>query len=133
VAVPLFENRSFYRDLERDVSEALIRELELRTPYKVVPVDRADTVLKGTITAVDQSRMSRRPDGGLPQEEELRIRVNFEWQDLRRAKLLRERRGFSAVGRYVPAIEVGEPYQLAAHRAAQDLARAIVAAMGESW
>lgn len=133
VAVPLFENRSFYRGLEREVTEALIKEIELRTPYKVAPAERADTVLRGTITAVDQSRMSRRRDGGLPLEEELQIRVNVEWQDLRSGRTLRERRGLTAVGRYVPAREIGETHEIAQYAASQRLARQIVGAMGEAW
>src|SRR5665213_243892 len=33
VAVPIFENRSFYRGAERDVTEALIKQIEMATPY----------------------------------------------------------------------------------------------------
>lgn len=133
VAVPIFENKSIYQDIERDVTEALINEIELRTPYKVVARDRAETLLEGTITQVDQGRLSRRHEGGLPQELEMRVRVSFTWKDLRSGQTLRERRGLVAAGRYIPAVEVGEQYQTAQHAAAQRLAFQIVATMGERW
>lgn len=133
VAVPVFDNRSFYQGVERDVTEAVIKEIELATPYKVVANDRADTQIDAIITRVDQNRLSRTVEGGFPQELELRIRLNFEWQDLRSGKILRQRHGFEAVGRYIPANPVGEPYQIAQHDAAQRLARQIVAVMGSEW
>lgn len=133
VHVPIFENRSFYQGVERELTEALINEIELRTPYKVVSRQQADTVLDGTITSVDQGRLSRGRKGGLPQELETRIRVNFEWRNVRTERTLRERRGFTAVGRYIPARPVGEPYQIAQHEAVQRLARDIVAVMAAPW
>jgi len=133
VAVPIFDNRSFYRDVEREVTEAVIKEIELRTPYKVVAVDRADSELTGTITQVEQSRLSRGRDGGLVQEGELRIRSNFAWQDRRTGQTLRQRRGLVTIGRYVPARPVSEPYQTAQYQAAQQLAYEIVSVMGAEW
>ena len=133
VAVPIFDNRSFYRHVEEDVAEALIKEIELRTPYKVVASGEADTQIHATITQVDQSRMSRSRDGGLPQELELIIRASFQWQDRRSGKTLRQRSGMVATGRYVPAYPPAEPYQVAQHDAAERLAQQIVAVMGADW
>lgn len=133
VAVPIFDNRTFYRDVERDVTEAVIKEIELRTPYKVVAADRADTELTGTITSVEQSRLSRGHDGGLVQEAELRIGSNFTWQDRRTGQTLRQRRGLVTVGRFIPARPASEPYQTAQIQAAQRLAHEIVSVMGAQW
>jgi hypothetical protein len=50
VYVPMFKNRTFRRGLEFDLTRAVIREIEARTPYKVVSDEAlADTVLTGTI------------------------------------------------------------------------------------
>jgi len=133
VAVPILDNRSFYRRVEGDVTEALVKEIELRTPYKVVPSGEADTQIHATITRVGQGRMSRSRDGGLPQEMELIIRASFQWQDLRSGKTLRQRSGMMATGRYVPTQPATEPYQVAQHAAAQRLAQKIVAVMGANW
>lgn len=133
IAVPIFENRTAYRDVEFDLAEALVKEIELRTPYKVVRTVDADTILAGVITVVDQRTLSRRALGGLPQEVEISITVNFEWKNQRTGDSLRDRKGFVTVGRHVPAQPVGEPFETARHEAAQQMARDIVSVMRENW
>lgn len=135
VAVPIFKNRNpqLYRDVEFDLTEALVKEIELRTPYKVTPPDRADTLLEGTIVAVNQRTLSVRREGGLPQEMETRVVVDFQWRSQRDGKTLRQRRGFASVGRYIPAQPVGEFFELAQHEAVQRAARDIVSAMRKDW
>ena len=49
VAVPVFANRTFYRDIEIDVTRAVIDELEKTTPYRIVHSATADAVLEGAI------------------------------------------------------------------------------------
>src|SRR5262249_42619491 len=50
VRVPIFKNLSFRRGLEFDLTRAVVREIESKTPYKVVSGDcPADTELSGTI------------------------------------------------------------------------------------
>lgn len=132
VAVPIFENRTFYRHVETDLSEALAKEIERRTPYKVVPMGEADTVLQGAIVAVEQTQLSRRPRGGVPEEMELAMTVNFEWRD-RDGELLRSRAGFEAIGHHVPARPVSEPMETARHTTAQRMAEAIVSTMRGDW
>jgi len=133
IAVPIFENRTPYRDVEFDLTEALIKEIELRTPYKVVRSGDADTLLAGVVTNVDQRVLSRRDVGGLPQEMEISIVVNFEWKHQRTGESLRDRHGFITVGRHVPGRPIGEPFEVARHEAVQQLARDIVAVMRADW
>ncbi len=129
VAVPIFENRSFLRGVERDVTEALIKEIEHTTPYKVVPRDRAQTLLEGTITDVEQERVHRSRLGGVPLQQEVRITVSFTWIDERTGDVIRGRRGFESYGQYLPPRPVGEFMQEGIHEAAQRLAQDIVAVM----
>ncbi len=133
VAVPVFENLSFYQGVELDLTEALIKEIELRTPYKVTPSSEAQTILQGMIIEVTQQRLSRTTTGDLPQELETRITVDFEWKQIQRGQTLRRRRGLEAVGRYVPAGPIGEPFDVSAHQAVERLAGQIVSAMAENW
>jgi len=133
VSVSIFENRTFWRGVEFDLKEALVKEIELRTPYKVVDAEHADTALVGKIMHVEQDVLSRREDGGLPQELEWSMVVDFDWSNQRDGRVIRQRKGFTAVGRYVPAIEGGEQYQTAQHEAVQRMADAIVSAMGAGW
>ncbi len=132
VAVPIFTNRTFYRNLEFDVTEALTKEIELRTPYKVVSQDRADTVIKGTVVRMNPNLRSVRRQGGLPQELEARLVVDFEWID-RNGAVIRQRQGLQAVHPYVPAKPAGELYEVAQHGAAQRMAKSIVDALRGDW
>ena len=128
VGVRIFKNKTFYRGAEFDLSEALIKQIELHTPYKAVSTT-GDTLLEGTITDIRQNRLSRRSTGGLVQEVEVRIVVDFHWKDERSGQVLRQRRGLTAVGRWVPASPIGEPFEVGQHAAVQRLADQIVATM----
>ena len=134
VAVPVFENQTFYRDVAYQMTEALVKEIETRTPYKVADLARADTQLRGTVTAVDQRTLSRTGNGGLPQEVEIEVTIDFEWVDQRRGRTLVSRRGFTSVGRYVPTQPVGEDFSRGRQAAADRTARDVVAAMRDpAW
>lgn len=45
VYVPMIESDSFRRDLGERLTEAVIKEIELKTPYKVVGTPDADSIL----------------------------------------------------------------------------------------
>lgn len=46
VYVPMVESDSFRRDLGERLTEALVKEIELKTPYKVVASPNADSILE---------------------------------------------------------------------------------------
>lgn len=133
VAVPIFENRTFYRQIEYDLSEALVKELELATPYTVAPPGEADTVLAGTIRNIEQTMLSRRRLGGVPQEMEVTLTIDLEWRDLRTGEAVMTRRGLPVVARYVPTAPVDQPFEVGQHALAQQLAREIVAELRGQW
>jgi len=135
VAVPIFENRTFYETegLSRELTEAIVKHVEQRTPYTTARGGRADTELSGVITSVDQRLLSRNPDTGLPEQLEVTVTIDWQWKDQRTGETIVDRRGFSAVGRYLPATPIGEPYEAAQHAAVDKLARDIVSAMRGDW
>lgn len=133
VAAPIFENRTFYRGVEFDLANALVSQIESRTPYKVAAPGRADTILQGTITRIEQNQLSRRRPGGVPQEVEVTIWVDFEWKDLRTGQTIRDRKGFESPGTYVVSAPVNQPFELAQHQAVERLAEDIVATMRTDW
>lgn len=133
VAVPIFDNRTFYRGVEYDLTEAVIKEIQQRTPYRIVASTSADTLLTATVVGLDKTQLSRTPAGGLPQEVEVTLTVDFEWKDQQTGDTLMTRNGFSAVGRYVPAQPIGEPFEVGQHAAVQRLARDLVSAMRGEW
>ncbi len=133
VQVKMLGNRTFYRGVEFDLTEALVKEIELRTPYKSVSREDADTVIEGTVVDVSQNRLSRTSTGGLPQEMEVKVTVDVEWRDRRSGRVLRRRDGLADVGTYKPAGDVAEPFEIAQHIAVQRLATKIVGVMRDDF
>jgi len=133
VAVPIFQNKTFEQGLEFEVTEAIIKEIELRTPYKVVSSTSADTIIEGNIIAVRRNRLSQDSDFGLIQEYEYVIHVNVEWKNVRTGKTLRRRDNLQSVGRAVPGGFANEPVEVGQHEATQRLAHNVVAIMRADW
>ncbi|MBI1370009.1 MAG: hypothetical protein GC162_15315 [Planctomycetes bacterium] len=133
VAVPIFANRSFFRETEFQLSEALIKEIESRTPYKVTRGSDADTMLTGTIVRVDKRLLSRDFDSGVTQEAQVVITASIEWKDLRTGKIIRKRSSVVGAAEYVPRAPVGEPEEVARYGAVSELAREIVSVMRNDW
>ncbi len=50
VYVEFFENETFRRELEVELTKAVVEEIKLRTSFKFAPKDRADSILSGEIT-----------------------------------------------------------------------------------
>lgn len=133
VAVPIFENDTFTREVEFDLTEALIKEIEARTPYKVVDRSRADTVLIGRVKEVELDQLSKSKLTGLSEEVILRVTIDFEWRHQQTGRLLVERREFEGQGLFVPSRPTGEPIELGTFATVQQLARDIVDEMQAAW
>ncbi len=131
VAVPVFANRTFRRGLESDLTTAVIQQLEEHSPYKVVPADRADTVLEGVITDADTTTLSTDTYTGLPQEQSYNITVSFTWKNLRTGQVYAQRRDYDQHTSYYPTL--GEPTSIGSTDAAQHLATGIVQEMQADW
>src|SRR5262245_39169524 len=61
VYVPVFESNSYRRNLGERLTEAVQKEIEQRTPYKVVGSPDADSVLTGRIMAETKGASVRAP------------------------------------------------------------------------
>jgi len=133
VAVNILGNASFRRGVEFSLTEALIKEIETRTPYKVTRQGTADTIITGTIRGVDQGLLSRDADAGVPQEIQVTVTASFQWKDQRTGEVLRRRDGMAATGEYVPTRPAGEFYEVAEQRAVAEMARHMVDLMRSDW
>ncbi len=133
VAVPIFGNTTFYRYVERDLTEALIKTIELRTPYKVVDRSRSDTLMEGVVVGVEQRQIIRTPEVGYPQEMEISLTIDWTWTDQRTGRIIRSRKGLQTVGRYIPRLGVDESIQVGHHEATNRMATHLVDAMRGEW
>ena len=94
VRVPIFKNNTLRRGLEFDLTRAVVREIELKTPYKVVSANcDADTELTGTIFSYNKNILNRNQLNEV-REAETTLAVELVWKDLRTGEILtRPRRG----------------------------------------
>ncbi len=132
VVVPTFASREFRRELEFELTSELIKEIEARTPYKVVH-DRsgADTELRGEVLELDTPVVSEDLDTDRAIDVQTTLVCWFEWRDLRSGQVLARRERLSASGSFAPAI--GENLDSATTEATRRLAERIVEAMEEDW
>ena len=130
VSVPIFANKTFRREWEFRLTEAITKNIELRTPYKVTKQDKADTVLTGEITEIQENVLTERNGTDLPRESQLTVVVNFVWKD-RSGRVIVERKGLNRSATEIP--QLGESVVDAEQLAVERLAAAIVDQMQAEW
>jgi hypothetical protein len=105
VRVPIFKNNTFYRGWEFELTKAVIREIEAKTPYKVVSAGcAADTELTGTIVSINKNIINRNQLNEV-REAETVLAVEVVWRDLRTGEILSKPR----TGRGAPPPPINLP------------------------
>ena len=133
VSVPIFANETFETGLETELTEAIIKRIQRDTPWKVTTTEGAETRLTGSITEAALHAVSRARGTGLVQELTYEITVDFDWRDNRSGESLVERRKFTGVGAFVPALGSGERVEVGRREAIEELAHDIVAELRSDW
>ncbi|MFW6066368.1 MAG: LPS assembly lipoprotein LptE [Planctomycetota bacterium] len=135
VAVPIWNvgKNVYRREIEFRLTEALVKRIELDTPYKVAAKTDADTLLTGTVDNISQRVLSTNPDTGLPREMEMTITVSFEWTDLRSGEIRADRSNVRVSGTYVPHEPLSEDFFTGSEDVINRLARRIVEQMESDW
>ncbi len=133
IAVPIFENSTFERGVGFELTDAVIKEIELRTPLTIVPESRADTVLLGRVVQVRLDPLSKSRTTGLTEEALYGVTIEFEWKDLRTGHTLMRREAFTGQGLFVPSSPTNEPIQVGQFAVVQQLARDLVAELQAPW
>jgi len=138
VNVPVFQSDGFRRGWGELLTEAVVKHIELKTPYKVVGPAEADSVLIGRIVDITKTPLvENRHDE--PRDVELGVRVDVEWRD-RRGDLICQTNGLPLppalvhVGQasdFIP--EGGQSLATAQIEALDRLAEQIVSQMEVEW
>ena len=138
VHVPVFRSESIRRDLSEWLTEAVIKEIELKTPYKVVGRDRADSILTGEIIH-DQKSVLVETSGDQPRGIALTMLAHVRWTN-RHGQLLRPEMNMplpdtltmvEESAMLVP--EVGQSLASSQQQVTHRLAEQIVAMMEVPW
>ncbi|HET6251839.1 MAG TPA: LPS assembly lipoprotein LptE [Tepidisphaeraceae bacterium] len=131
VAVPIFGNRTYVQGAEFKLTKAVIGQIEGQTPYKVVPKERADTILDCEIVNTRTITLSNNRTSAVPMEQMFVFVVRFTWRDLRTGKILIKREGFEQTSPYYPTL--GEDQWVGQQENIERLALAIVQEMQADW
>lgn len=131
VHVEMFQSRDFRRELEFQLSEALVKRIEMDTPYRIAPLKRADVLIEGEILSVEQQSFGADFRFDQPREIGATVVVRFRVKDLRSGDILIERPRFIHQESYM--IPLGESFEVGMVRAMDGLAQRIVETMEEDW
>jgi len=132
VYVEMFDNRSFRRGTEFTFSNALAKQIETQTPYKVVSSrDRADSVMGGQLVAISESILTVERDLGRALEKEVLLTAVVNWKSLKSGQLMINSQTVTAAASYSEF--QGQDFTYASGVAANKLAQKVVQLMENPW
>jgi len=130
VEVPMFESTSYRRGLDLQLTEAVQKQIQQRTPFRVVKED-GDTRLTGRIIDMRKSVLGETRNDD-PRELQVNIALEVVWEDLRAGKILAQEQipltpgmaSLRAQAEFAP--EVGQSLATATQQAMNQMARHVV-------
>jgi hypothetical protein len=138
VYVPMIESESFRRDLGERLTEAVVKEIELKTPFKVVGTSDADSILAVRLVS-DTKRVTVENPNDDPRAVELNMLAEVTWINRRREPLRLpstmvlppEILPINQTAALIP--EGGQSMAVQQQQAIERLAQQIVSTMEEQW
>ncbi len=131
VYVEMFHSKEFRRELEFRLTEAIVKRIEMDTPYRIAHRPQADALLTGEILAVENRTFGDDYDLDLPREIGSTVVLRFRLQDMRTGEILVERPRFVYQSSYIPP--VGESFADGMTRALNGMAEQLVETMETDW
>jgi len=132
VFLKMFDNQTFRRGVEFELSSALSKRIETETPYKIVSSsDRADTVMSGQIISLGELVITTERETGRVLEKEVEISAVVNWKNLKTGELLIDNRIISSSASYSEYQK--QDFQYGSSLAANNLAAKIVELMESKW
>lgn len=137
VYVPIFDSDSFRRNLGERLTEAVMKEIENKTPYKVVSTSSADSILSGRIVG-ETKRVVAENQYDDPRKLDVNMLVEVSWIDRSGGVLYEgcvslppELSTVSSTATFLP--EYGQSVATAHQQAIQRVAGQIVGMMEAPW
>lgn len=131
VYVPIFTSQSDRRGLEFQLTEAVQREIQNRTPFLIVDEPSADTKLVGQIVNT-RKRVLGETRFDDPRELQISLTVEVRWENLKTGEILAQKRvpltenEIQLIQRSEFAPEVGQSLATAYQQVINRMAREIV-------
>ena len=130
VYVPIFENRTFRRGLEFDLTREVVDKINQKTQLKIAEKDTADTLLRGEIVEVRQREIVRN-EPLKPEEVRVLVCASVTWVDRRTNQVLMKQQNVQSPAEYI--VSRRQDFTSASKEAMSDLAEKIVNLMEEAW
>jgi hypothetical protein len=138
VYVPVAKNDTFRHDLGVRLTEAVIRQIETRTPYKVTGDPNADSTLSVRFTS-ESKRVLTESTSDDPRALDALVTVQAAWVDRQGNPLMQNRLSVGAnlatefvqSDRFIP--EAGQSVETSLQASIDDLAERIVSQMESRW
>ncbi len=138
VHVPTFTSDDHRRGYEQLLTEAVQKQIQSETPYRLTSAQAADTILTGHIAGITK-RVDNQNRYDDPRELELAISIIVTWEDARTGEILAQRQiavdpALAQLESQISfAPEVGQSLATGNQDAVNQLARDIVSMMHASW
>jgi hypothetical protein len=138
VYVPMIDSDSYRRDLGERLTEAVIKEIELKTPYKVVDTPDADSILSARLLSDERHTLVENAFDD-PRVSETALRAEVTWLNRRRLPIAPtqalaippELVLISQTSNLIP--EAGQSVATSQQQAIERLAQQIVSTMEAPW
>ncbi len=138
VYVPMIESTSFRPGLGERLTEAVVKEIEIKTPFKVVGTPNADSILSTRLIG-ETKRVVVENNNDDPRALEINLTAEVTWLNRRRQPLQApanlalppELLTFGQTSALLP--EAGQSVASSQQQAIQRLAQQIVSTMEEPW
>ncbi len=130
IYIKIFDNETFRRDLEFDLTKAIKEEILLRTRLKIVDKKYADSILFGSIMTVRERVLIESPDAEVI-ESSVSATVLFSWTDQRTGRAIIDKHKVKASADFIATRN--EDVRIGEIKAFVNAARKIVNLMERDW
>jgi len=130
IYIPIFDNNTFRRGYEFDLTKAVRDQILLRTRLNIVDKDEADSILFGKITSVDENVIIEDTRDNIV-ESRVSVGIDIRWVDKRTGRTIVERRNIKRPTEFI--VRRNETLTSSSNEAFVSIARGIVDAMEEDW
>ena len=132
VCLEMFDNQTFRRGIEYELSDALSKRIEADTPYKIVSSrDLADTVISGRIVSIQTLALTTERETGRVLENEVELQAVVNWKNLNTGELLINNKTISSAASY--SEYQMQDFKYGSSLVANKLAVKIVELMEKKW
>jgi hypothetical protein len=130
IYVPIFDNNTFRRGYEFDLTKAVRDQILLRTRLNIVDKDEADSILFGKITSVDENVLIENTRDNIV-ESRVSVGIEIRWVDRRTGRTIVERKNIKRQTEFI--VGRSETLTSSSSEAFVKVAQNIVDAMEEDW